>query len=246
MKNIFLDAGCLKDNRVYIGGRNYHYLKNVRRVKKGNSLEAVIGQNKYKLVVTDIVQKKLVCDIVRRRKVNIKREARICVYQGLLKSGKMDFVVSKLSELGVEALFPLITGRTVPIINDGEKRRDRWCRIAREGSKVAGSEMIMEVKPAVELDEIKSILKIDENQNVLVFSTSGPGCHIKSFLDSIDYSDDMRFHLFFGPEGGFSANEIKTIAEVSGIPVSMGNFVLKSETAAIVGSGFIRLYYSGK
>lgn len=246
MKNLFLDAGCIIDNRVYIGGRNYHYLKNVRRVKKGNRLDAVIGQNKYELVVTDIVQKKLVCDIIRRRKVNIKRHARICVYQGLLKSGKMDFIVSKLSELGVEELFPLKTCRTVPIINACEKRRDRWCRIAQESSKVSGSEMIMEIKPAVEFAEIKSSLKIDESQNVILFSTSGSSFHIKSLLDSIDFSGDMKFHLFFGPEGGFSADEINVISELNGISVSMGNFVLKSETAAIVGTGFIRLYYSGK
>ena len=63
-------------------------------------------------------------------------------------------------------------------------------------------------------------------------------------LDTIEFHKGIQFHLCFGPEGGFTDDEYNAIIEIKGVPVSMGHFVLKSETASIVGAGFIRCYYS--
>ena len=85
---------------------------------------------------------------------------------------------------------------------------------------------------------------MEGKQTLILFSTAFANCHIKQLLDTLDFSEDMMFSLFFGPEGGFSNKEIKSILDINGIPVSMGDLVLRSETAAVVGAGFVRLYYS--
>ena len=249
MKNIFIDLNCLHGDKVIISDENYHYLKNVRRIRKGNTLDAVIGDERYRLVVSKIDKKNLECDIVGVRNIRSINHVRIRVFQGLLKAKKMDFAVSKLSELGVEALFPLNTSRTVPVVDPGGSRAERWRKIAAEGSKISGVETIMRVNDPVDINSIRSEIKseglpVEGKQTLILFSTSYTDCHIKQLLDTLEFSKDMVFSLFFGPEGGFSNKEIKSILDINGIPVSMGDLVLRSETAAVVGAGFVRLYYS--
>jgi 16S rRNA (uracil1498-N3)-methyltransferase len=191
MKNIFLDLNCLQGDKVIISDENYHYLKNVRRIRKGNTLDAVIGDGKYQLVVSNIGKKNLECDIVVGRNIISENIVRIQVFQGLLKAKKMDFVVSKLSELGVEALFPLNTSRSVPVVDPGGNRTERWRKIAAEGSKISGIETVMQVKNPVDISRIGSDIKSEEfpiegKHTLVVFSTSYTDCHIKQLLDTLD------------------------------------------------------------
>jgi 16S rRNA (uracil1498-N3)-methyltransferase len=247
MKNIFLDPNCLSGDKVIITDENYHYLKNVRRIKEGNTLDAVIGDGKYHLIVTRLNNKSLECDIVTGRKLRSENTVHIQVFQGLLKAKKMDLVVSKLSELGVETLYPLHTSRTV--LDPGSNRAERWHKIAIEGAKISGNDTVMHVRDPVDMSGIKNLFKAEVSpeevkQVLILFSTVHKGCPIKQLLDSISISDKMIFSLFFGPEGGFSRNEIDSILDIGGVPVSMGELVMRSETAAIVGTGFVRLYCS--
>ena len=249
MKNIFLDPDCLCGDKVIISDENYHYLKNVRRVKEGNTLDAVIGDRKYHLIVKKLNNKSLECEIVNGRKIRYENTVHIQVFQGLLKAKKMDLVVSKLSEIGVEELYPLYTSRTVPVLNQSSNRLERWHKIAIEGSKISGNETVMQIKDPVDINGIRNTLKSEvdpaEVQHVLIlFSAVHKGCHIKQLLDSLNFSDKRMFSLFFGPEGGFSRNEIESILDIGGVQVSMGELVMRSETAAIVGTGFVRLYCS--
>ncbi len=245
-RNIFLNSDSLKGTKVYIQGDYFHYLKHVRRVSKGSMLNAVIGRRKYLLLISKIGRKDILCDIVENHSTQCEQSVSIRVYQGLLKSRKMDFVVSKLSELGVEALFPIKTERTVPAIHTGNEKMKRCMKIAAEGSKISGSERVMKIHEPREFHLILIQLKRENAEKLLIFSTDPLNPHIKKVLDSIDYSQDMKFHLFFGPEGGLTENEVISLTGLKGLPVSLGPFVLKSETAAIMGAGFIRIFYEGK
>jgi 16S rRNA (uracil1498-N3)-methyltransferase len=242
MKNLFLDGECLQGSKIVIDGDRYHYLKNVRRLREGGSLEAIIGDKRYSLVVSSISKGRIICEIVNQRNIRKGKQISICVYQGLLKSTKMDFVVSKLSELGVAEFFPLKTQRAVPEINAGSERIDRWKRLSAEGAKVSGFERAMEVHAPARLEELEGIIKGEKR--ILLFSTLAEGCHIKNLLENDSCSGNSGFHLLFGPEGDFSKEEIAKILHLNAVLVTMGDFVLKSETASIVATGFVRLYYS--
>jgi 16S rRNA (uracil1498-N3)-methyltransferase len=242
MKNLFLDNECLQGSKVVINGDRYHYLKNVRRLREGSGLQAIIGDKRYSLVVSSISKGRIICEIVNQRNIRRGEQMSICVYQGLLKSTKMDFVVSKLSELGVEGFFPLKTQRAVPEINAGSERIDRWKRLSIEGAKISGFERAMEVHSPARLEELEGIIKGEER--ILLFSTLTEGQHIKDLLENNRCSGNSGYHLLFGPEGDFSKEEIAKVLHLNAVPVTMGDFVLKSETASIVATGFVRLYCS--
>ncbi len=245
-KTIFLPFGSVKGDRVHIEGEDFHYLKNVVRVQRGNVLDAVIGYKKYHLVVSSIQMGKILCDIIRQRNILQRSNILLHVYLGLLKSKKMDFAVAKLSEMGVESLQPIVTERTVPEGNTGIEKMNRWEKIARDGAKVSGFERVIRIFRPCKLDEIIDKLKSRKDEYIFIFSTDVHCNHLKKVLDSINFHDGMVFHLFFGPEGGFTSGELTALNGINAIPVSMGNFVFRSETAAIVGTGFLRLYYYGE
>jgi 16S rRNA (uracil1498-N3)-methyltransferase len=245
MRNLVLNPDCVKKNRVVVDGDLYHYLKDVRRIREGNRIDAMIGERHYSLVVSSIQKSKIVFGIDHERDIRNRRN-HISVYQGLLKSKKMDLVVSKLGEIGVGDFFPLKTQRSLPQINLEGERLARWRRLAREGAKVSGIEGVMTVHdPARFADLIRNIERA-EDASILLFSTKGAGEHLPHFLRSLDAGGTASFHLIFGPEGGFTDEEIRTVIEKGGVPITMGDYIMKAETASIIGAGFIRIYYSDR
>jgi 16S rRNA (uracil1498-N3)-methyltransferase len=158
----------------------------------------------------------------------------------------MDRVIAGLAELGVCAFVPMITERSVPSASSGN-RMERWKRLASEGAKVTGYEHCMTLAHPMTFKETLKNLNKDCNGVIILFCVEHIQFHLISYLQSLCPADGMhlqerQFHLFFGPEGGFSLQEVEHACSCGGVPVSMGPFVLKSDTAAIVGTGFIRLY----
>ena len=246
MRNLFLPQDCVRNGHVILQGDTLHYLKNVRRVRRGDSLQAVIGKRRYQLVVSSVSSDEIRCSIESERQVKPSDLPSITVYQGLLKGSKMDRVVARLAELGVYSFVPVITERSVPSTSSGN-RMERWKRLASEGAKVTGHEDFMTLSSPLAFSEALKNLNKDLNGVIILFCVENYQFHLTSYLQSLNTAEcaglqDKHFYLFFGPEGGFSVQEVEYACNCGGAPVSMGPFVLKSDTAAIVGTGFIRLY----
>jgi len=99
----------------------------------------------------------------------------------------------------------------------------------------------MLINPPAELALLNKI----ERGHILVFVPDTAQRHVREVLDSFKPDSGSSFHLFFGPEGGFTGEEVEVISRSGGVPVSLGPLVMKSETAAIVGTSFIRFYIEG-
>lgn len=251
MKNIFLDMSCLRGDRVVVEGGYFHYLAHVRRLKQGSRISAVIGQWRYDLAVSEVGASALYFDILESRRTAGSSPIAIHVYLGLLKANRLDFAVAKLSELGVHELVLLETERTVHGSPISPGRMGRWGRLVREGAKVSGIERLMELRGPVPLPGIDCFpgaavrpapRKVGKGESVLVFCADARHRHVREVLDTLPTGETDRYDLFFGPEGGFSDGEIEMLVGIGGITVSMGDFVLRSETAAVVGAGFVRVY----
>ncbi len=243
MQNIFLQTYRQEDGFVFIEGRDFHYLKNIRRVKKGDTIKAVLGRKKALLLVSGLEKRRIICTVAGMRRVMDSGVVPVTVYQGLLKAGKMDALVTRLAQLEVRSFVPLVTSRSIPRGDTGDLRIERWRRLSMEGAKVSGSERPMDISaPALFADACR-ILNKKKNEVIIIFCADGSAMHVKSFLDSI--SAVFSFYLLFGPEGGFTDEEVRAVQEIGGTALTMGPFIMKSDTAALVGAGFIRVYYSG-
>jgi 16S rRNA (uracil1498-N3)-methyltransferase len=160
----------------------------------------------------------------------------------------MDSIVSRLAELGVRHFVPMLTERSVPAASS-RNRLERWKRLASQGAKITGLEDCMTLSEPLAYREALKNLNKDPNGVIILFCVEQYQFHLLSFVRSLSTSDSeereqSHFHLFFGPEGGFSLQEIEYATGRGAASVSMGPFVLKSDTAAVVGAGFIRLYFA--
>lgn len=249
MQNIFLQHTEPHPDGISIHGRDFHYLRTVRRTGVGDRFTAVWGDQVYLLRVSSVEDGRIICSIENRRGVRDRLSPDIFVYQGLLKSAKMDLVVSRLAELGVCALTPLVTVRTVARGVPGSSRMERWRKLAAEGAKVSGVERPMHITGPVPFPELAGRLDPEgagEATGSAVMIFCAPGVHpgaarVRALLESLDRSPPA-FHLLFGPEGGFTEREVELVVEAGGRAVSMGPLIFRSETAAILGAGFVRLF----
>lgn len=242
MRNLFLNPSAkIGKNKIVIAGEYYQYLKNVLRIKRGAKLTAVISSKLYDLCVEKIEKNRIICSIVGLVESREPFSISINVYQSLLKFKKMDLVVSKLSEMGIESFNPVICHRSVPRNIPGSPRLERWRRLTVEGGKSSGILKLMKIEPVSQYPEIIEKISNDEKAFILLFTPDFNCPHILDILNTYDLSAIGSVNLFFGPEGGFTPEEVERLKKIGGKVVNMGQITLRADTAAIIGTGLVKI-----
>ncbi|GMO17547.1 MAG: 16S rRNA (uracil(1498)-N(3))-methyltransferase [Termitinemataceae bacterium] len=234
-----------KNGRLKIGGKEFHYLVHVRRVKLGESLNIVLpsGENACANVCAlsgDCVE------LILSGKKEEKSEAlpKTILFQALPKDVKMDLIVRQATECGVSQIVPFKGERSIER-SKTEPRLERWRRIVKEARQQSGSNSETLVFAPVAFNEIFSLWnKIQADALEAGGVTAGVFLHTQG--------DCVPFHFAFngvinaaalavGPEGGFSAAEAEIFSKEGFLPVSLGQNVLRTESAALAGLAVLRI-----
>jgi 16S rRNA (uracil1498-N3)-methyltransferase len=156
----------------------------------------------------------------------------IILCQALLKAQGMDYVIQKTSELGVDAILPFSSERTVvaPGKNHGANKLRRWQEIARNAAKQADRARPAQVGPLLTLADLMVRWRNEEGLKI-IFWEGEESEDLKALLRRRDSAE--RVVGVIGPEGGFSPQEIQTALEAGFLSASLGSRVLRSETAAV-------------
>ena len=157
---------------------------------------------------------------------------RLTVYQGVPKADKLDFIAQKLTELGAAALVPVRMERCVVKLDakDGEKRRERLEKIAREAAKQCGRGRCTRVDAP--LDWRTALSAMAGHDLLLIPWEEADGRRLKdAFRDAPDARD---IGVVIGPEGGMTADEVEAMRALGGQAVTLGPRILRTETAAVV------------
>ena len=141
------------------------------------------------------------------------------------RGGRMDFLVQKCAELGVARLVPIVTARSVVRPEPG--KRVRWEKIAREASRQSGRADVPAVGAPVAL--AAALAAPDLPARRLLFSPDAAAPSVRALLP-----DRAATALLVGPEGGFAAAEVDAARAAGFQPASLGAYILRVETAAIV------------
>ena len=214
------------------------HMKKSLRIKDGEEIEVAIsskgsegkeyfGNVDFSLDSSDIILIKNLIEIDIKRESNIK----ITLFQGLPKADKFEYIIQKSVELGIREIIPVDTERTVVKIEkrkDIERKLDRWNKIAYEASKQSKRTFIPEIKEIIKFNDMISLF--NEFDLVLFLYEGEKNVRIKDIILGKEFSN---IAVIVGPEGGFSDKEAETISESDGISVSLGNRILRTETAGI-------------
>src|SRR5579864_536368 len=150
----------------------------------------------------------------------------ITVALSIFKFDRMEWAVEKCTELGVARIIPVIAARTEShLAAAAAKRVERWRRIAKQASEQARRISPPEISSPIKFKDLPAmnadvrIVLSETEQNVLLKETI-PG-------------DANSILLAFGPEGGWKQEEITAFREAGWTSASLGNTILRAETAAI-------------
>ncbi len=155
-------------------------------------------------------------------------QPRITLAQAIPKGKTMDLIVQKAVELGVAGIEPLVTRHT--IVQPGEGKSEKWTRVALEACKQCGQDMLPEISPALAFDTW--IAGMEKISGLKLIASLAPGAQaMREVLRAHPATTEAT--ILVGPEGDFSPQETAAALAVGFIPVSLGNIVLRVETASL-------------
>jgi 16S rRNA (uracil1498-N3)-methyltransferase len=154
----------------------------------------------------------------------------ISLVQAVPKGANMELIIEKAVELGVNAIYPVLTERTVVKLDvkDSLKKQEKWQRVALEACKQCGQNRLPKVhvpKPFLEV-----LRELPAHEVKIIAAIQSDSKSVKAILST---SNPKSAALCIGPEGDFTPAEY-TAARASGFaPMTLGPLVLRVETAAL-------------
>ena len=234
----FLDESAqLADNVAVITGGKANRLKRVMRIRRDDPLELIHPPTNrlYHAVVERVTSDEVICRVVDSRPCRSLPPPRIVISASLIRPQRYDFIIEKATELGVDAIRPVWSTRSL-IRGDAAQRLHRWRRLATEAAEQCRREDRPEVHAPIEVTELIQE-EPSANSLRLLASALEPDQRIAPIFQSRRERDlpvPDPIHLLVGPEGGFTPEEAGLARTQGWRPISLGNRPLRAETAAIV------------
>lgn len=231
MTRLYVDPDSLAAGPRTLSGDEYHYLFRVRRLRPGDRVTLFDGQGREALATIETVgPDSAVLAVEIPRLVEPGDRSRLTVIQALIKGERMDLCVQKLVELGVDAIIPVQTERTVVRLSAerARKRHARFVDIARDAARQSSRARVPQVHDVLELEE--ALARVAACELKLVFWEREKSQGLRAVLPA---RPPLSICALIGPEGGFTAAEIEQATSAGFACVGLGPYILRAETAAI-------------
>ncbi len=230
-----------------------HQVRDVIRLDIGEQLLLLDNSGDEVLArVAQINKVGVVAHLLERRPGRSEPAVRITLCQGMLKSTRFEWILEKGTELGVSVFSPIICSRSMAGLEDtGSSKIQRWQRIIQEAAEQSGRSRLPLLLPIRPLTEALNSLSPgalaimpweEEHDRTLREALNSTACHQGNVGATVAVSlsnKQSMLHtsstviLFIGPEGGLTPGEV-ALARRHGVQVvTLGNRILRAETAAI-------------
>ncbi len=243
----------LHEEQLYtLRDEHQHYLRHVLRLRIGDAITLFDGSGSdYRGIVERLDAQELAVRIIDRTAVS-RKTCRITLAQALPKGSKMDDIVEKATELGVDSIIPFLSTRSVPkwSAEKAADRVDRWRKIATEAARRSRRPDIPSIADVVPYPDMLRMALPDMAASFPPRPEAGTAardsvCHriifweeegrkVKTILHDENSRQADHFFLVIGPEGGFAREEIDSACAQGFFVASLGAQVLRVETASTV------------
>ena len=224
---IYLDKKLNLGLDLVLEKEDTHYLKNVMRLREGDYVflfNSKDGEFKGEIISSDKKNTKI--KLISKIE-NINKEGKISLIFSLIKSSKLDYLIQKCTEVGVKNFFPVISEKSIA----KNLNIERIEKIIKESCEQSNQLYLPVIHTVEKLEKkLKSL-----NKNSVVFFADINSAN-KKIDEVIKNNKNYEFYLLIGPEGDFSLKERDLLKSMDNcIPISLGQNILRSETAAVVG-----------
>ncbi|MEJ2587591.1 MAG: 16S rRNA (uracil(1498)-N(3))-methyltransferase [Deltaproteobacteria bacterium] len=240
MRRFFVEDFKDRDGTCRITGSEARHMAKVLRMTSGDRLILMDGRgHHYQGCITRVGRQVVEVALEARLPSPPASPVEIVLLQALLKSGPMDTLIQKTSELGADRMVPFAAGRSVVRFDEARQanKMTHWKKIARNAAKQSGRGTPLQVGSLSAFEGLLDRYKTVDALKVILWEEEASR-DLKGVLRSM--STTRRYVGMVGPEGGFSKAEVERARSAGFTPVSLGRRVLRAETAAIAMTAIVQ------
>jgi 16S rRNA (uracil1498-N3)-methyltransferase len=232
MARFFLPTKNIEGKRGLIEGQEFDHLRRVLRLKVGDPITLFDDSGReHEAVIRALGLGQGEVEILRSYDADKESALHITLALGLTKGEKMDFVVEKSTELGVQRIVPFASRFAVPKLDEKKiaRRTERWQKIALSAAKQCGRTCVPEILPLCEYQQLIQQPRPD-TVKLLFWEREAT----QSLMQLHEHQREAKAVLLaIGPEGGFSDDEARLAVTHGFHSVQLGRRILRAETAAV-------------
>lgn len=232
MPHFFINSKSVDGEKIEFS-EDYKHLVKALRLRTGEKL-LLIDENgiQYETRVNEIKPESIVAEIEKSYPSTRELGFELHLAQSPLRSDAQNLVVEKATELGVHTLHPVYTDNCALAKDVIKKKFEKWQKIMVESSKQCERAKIPTCAPMTTLEEV-----IKEFDRVIAFCERHTEFPLKDYLRTNPIKRGEKVLVIVGPEGGFSEREFEFFDRAGIVKASLGDLILRAETAVIVGLG---------
>jgi len=245
MHRFFVSPASLTQEPIILRGDLAHQLSRVLRFRPGEHIVLLDDTGwAYEVELVAVSPSQCTAQHVTRWQPQTEPSLRLVLYQALTRESKFDWVLQKGTELGVAAFAPLLAARS--LIPSAERipaaRWDRWSQIVTEAAEQSGRARRPLILPAKTPSQ--AFQALSKGAMAWIASPRPDAMPLSQVLRALQ-NRPAEVHLFIGPEGGFTSEELEAAAGFGVLRISLGSRTLRTETAAVAAAAVI-LYALGE
>jgi len=231
MPTFFLSSEAIVPPAIHISGPLLNHLRQSLRLQPGEILTVTDARGRrYRTEIIEVTSRALTGRIVETIAAPPRTSPSIILAQALLKGEKMDWVIQKATELGVERIVPLAASHSVIRLRPDriDHQLARWQRIALEAAQQSERWSVPVISQPAAVGELLEWSKPAQAKLVLAERSQGASLTAVPLPGTGD-----EIWLLVGPEGGWEDEELGQVLEHGYTAITLGSRILRAETAAI-------------
>ncbi len=237
MPRFLIDVTQIRDGKVLLNEKETRHALSVLRLKPGKKVTLMDGRGAlYTGQILSLKGKCLEMAVETDRRAGAEARGddsgvRVTLGVAVIRPERMEILIQKACELGVHAVAPLLTERSVVRLSKERwaAKITRWRKIAEESCKQCGLAVVPEIETVQDFSEfVASRAQLFEA--VLIPTLEGPR---KPLAEILKCREARHFLVLIGPEGDFTPGEVQHALSSGALSVDLGPRVLRSETAGL-------------
>jgi len=243
MRYFYIEPDALKKPKIVLEGSEMRHIKNVLRLKSGDTIRLFDGRGfEYEAAIQRVLSNRVELCIKQQIPATRESPVQIAVAQALLKEKKMDRLLRHLCELGITHWVPFISERSVPRpgANRLPSRVERWEKILKESCKQCRRARLPEIKKMMSFEEV---LLYGQSCDLKIVFYENESATMHTLMPTAPQSAIKKICLILGPEGGFSDQEIEKAGAAGFVVAGLGPRILRAETATIAACTLIQYLF---
>ena len=237
MPKFFVNNNQIKDNKIEIIGEDIKHIKKVLRKKVEDEITICDKESSqdYLCKIAKIDDEKIECEILEKIEGIVEPRIKVTIFQGLPKADKMELIIQKSVELGVNEITPVEMNRSIVKFDnkDKEKELQRWRKISEVASKQCGRNIIPDIN---EIINVKNICNLCPNYDIVLVAYENEKTNrLKDEIKKLknNTKKDLKIGVVIGPEGGIEEKEIEILKQSNAKIITLGKRILRTETVAL-------------